>query len=74
VRLAPYHWAGIVLGAAILIVSFTLDYRNVLSGGMPRPFHWGVFGLGLAKGTGSYLWAAVNSRTRAHKAALRVAV
>jgi hypothetical protein len=74
VRLAPYHWAGIVLGAAILIVSFTLDYRNVLSGGMPRPFHWGVFGLGLATGTGSYLWAAVNSRTRAHKAALRVAV
>src|SRR5579859_7663371 len=44
-HLGARHWAGIMLGAAILIVSFTLDYRNLLAGGTPHPFAWGTFTL-----------------------------
>ena len=58
VRIAAPQWAGIFAGAVILIVSFTLDYRNVLGGGLPRPFAWGVFSLGLGIGTLSYGYAA----------------
>ncbi len=74
VRIAALHWAGIVLGAAVLIVSFTLDYRNIVSGGMPRPFHWGVFTLGLAIGSGSYAHAAARTRVRASETPTHVAV
>jgi len=65
VRVGALQWGGIVLGALILIVSFTLDYRNTLAGGMPHPFAWGVFSLGLATGIGSYVSAAVRRRDSA---------
>lgn len=53
-RVARLHTAGVLLGALVIIVSFTLDYRNILSGGSPHAFHWGVFALGMAIGTASY--------------------
>jgi hypothetical protein len=65
VRIAPRHWTGILAGAAILIASFTLDYRNLLAGGFPHSFGWGMFGLGLATGLVSYGFAARSSRTAA---------
>lgn len=74
VHLPPLQWGGIVLGAVILIVSFTLDYRNVLAGAMPRPFHWGVFSVGLAIGAGSYAHAAMKKRAPRQEAVLRAAV
>jgi hypothetical protein len=49
-RLGAWQWAGITLGAAVIILSFTLDYRNILRGGMPNPFRWDVFALGEAVG------------------------
>ena len=49
---------GVVLGALVIVVSFTLDYGNILAGGMPQPFHWSVFGLGLGIGALSYGLAA----------------
>ena len=54
VRIAPWHWAAILSGAAILIVSFTMDYRNLMAGGIPQPFHWGVFTVGLGLGLAGY--------------------
>lgn len=56
-RIGVWNILGVVLGALVIILSFTLDYRNITSGGMPHPFHWGVFGLGLAIGAVSYLSA-----------------
>jgi hypothetical protein len=53
VSLAAWHWAGILLGAAVIVLSFTLD-----AGGMPRPFHWAVFGAGEILGVSSYASAA----------------
>ncbi len=69
VHIAPRQWTGILLGGVILIVSFTLDWRNLLAGGMPHPFAWGTFGLGLATGLLSYARAATRTTRRAPAAA-----
>jgi hypothetical protein len=58
-----WNAAGILLGALMIILSFTLDYRNIMAGGMPRPFHWEVFGLGMAIGGASY-WRAARQKGR----------
>jgi hypothetical protein len=50
---------GILLGAIVIIGSMAMDYRNILAGGMPRPFHWGVFVCGYGLACGSYIAAAV---------------
>src|SRR5262249_1203686 len=62
VQLGMSHWFGLVVGAFVIIVSFTLDYRNIMEGGMPRPFNWTVFGLGLTIGILSYSKAALADR------------
>jgi hypothetical protein len=62
VVLRAVNWAGITLGAIVIIVSFTLDYPNILRGGMPQPFHWGVFALGETLGVLSYFLAATPKR------------
>ena len=67
------HWLGIVAGAVILIISFTLDYRNLLAGGMPHRFAWGTFTLGLAVGVLSYAHAAATARQRLETAVASVA-
>jgi len=38
-----------------------MDYRNVMAGSMPRPFHWGVFLLGLGLGLAGYAVACVRT-------------
>lgn len=72
VRIPALQWAGILLGALILIVSFTLDHRNILAGGMPQRFAWGLFGVGLGLGIGSYIGAARRSPIAQTKAAAQV--
>jgi len=49
-RIGLRNAIGVLLGALVIVLSFTLDYRNIMAGGMPHPFHWGVFGLGLGIG------------------------
>jgi hypothetical protein len=56
-RAGRWNAAGVLLGALIIILSFTLDYRHIIAGEMPNPFHWGVFGLGLGIGAASYITA-----------------
>ena len=58
------HWAGIAFGAAVIILSFTLDYRNLMAGGVPRPFPWPVFAIGEGIGLASYALFVVQSRQR----------
>jgi hypothetical protein len=41
---------GVLLGALVIVLSFTLDHLNIMAGGMPHPFHWTVFALGLGIG------------------------
>jgi hypothetical protein len=54
-HLGAWNVAGIIAGALVIILSFTLDYPNISAGGSPNPFHWGVFGSGLAIAAGSAL-------------------
>ena len=64
VHLNAVHWLGIVVGGALIIVSFTLDCRGILSGGMPPPFHWGVFTAGLSLGFASYATSKLSRKRR----------
>jgi hypothetical protein len=61
VRIGPLNWGGLIAGAVVIVVSFAMDYRNIMAGGMPQPFNWGVFSLGLGLGIGSYVGAAVKT-------------
>jgi hypothetical protein len=54
VRIGGVRGLGIASGAALILASFLMEYRRVMAGGMPHPFHWGVFGAGLALGILSY--------------------
>jgi len=40
------HWLGACAGALFILAAFTWDYRNVMAGGMPKPFNWPLFALG----------------------------
>jgi hypothetical protein len=53
-RIGVWNALGVVLGALVIVLSFTLDYPNIMAAGMPHPFHWGAFGLGLGIGAVSY--------------------
>jgi hypothetical protein len=57
VGISAAHWMGIMIGAAVIVVSFAMDYRNLRAGGLPNPFNWAVFSSGLLIGVGSYGWA-----------------
>lgn len=49
-RFAPWLWALALLGGAIVLLSFMLDYRLALAGREPPSFHWVIFtaGVGVA--------------------------
>ena len=53
-----WNWAGIVAGAGVIIVSFTLNYSNLAAGGIPQQFNCVVFSAGLILGTAAYATAA----------------
>jgi hypothetical protein len=42
-----WHWAAVLAGAAIIVVSFTRDYGQTMAGKMPERFCWLLFGAGL---------------------------
>jgi hypothetical protein len=54
VRLGAASWAGIIAGGTVVVISFAMDYRNVMAGGMPNRFHWGIFGVGLLTAIAGY--------------------
>jgi hypothetical protein len=62
VGISAAQWAGIMVGAVVIVISFAMDYRNLMAGGMPHPFSWSVFSGGLVIGVGSYAWAARAAR------------
>jgi hypothetical protein len=59
-RLPPWVLGLALVGAALVLLSFTLDYRLALAGQDPTHFRWWLFGAGVATGGGA-LVAAVRS-------------
>jgi hypothetical protein len=51
------HWLGLVLGALTVLVSFMLDFRNILAGSLPHDFPWALFTTGEVLGLGAFLHA-----------------
>lgn len=49
-QFARWHWALAAMGGALVLLSFTLDYRVVIEGRMPPPFRWGLFATGMSLG------------------------
>jgi hypothetical protein len=57
IPLRAWHWALIVLGGSIVIVSFCWDARSVALGAPPSPFPWGVFAAGEVIGLATFAHA-----------------
>ena len=57
------HWIAILAGGLIVVVACCLDFPNTTRGGMPNPFHWGVFTTGELLGLAGFAAAAVSSRS-----------
>jgi hypothetical protein len=48
VRHAAKHWLAIVAGGALIVASFSSDWRSIVAGNEPRAFRWDLFVLGLS--------------------------
>jgi hypothetical protein len=59
VSLKLAHWSLFLLGCGIILYTFMADYRNTVSGGVPHPFLWTAFALGLLGAAGSVMLAAL---------------
>jgi hypothetical protein len=51
------HWVGLVLGGALVVLSFTWDFQNLLAGNLPHPFAWWLFLAGEVLSLGTFLKA-----------------
>jgi len=56
------EWIGLVLGGALVVLSFTWDFREVLAGSLPRPFAWWLFLAGEVVSVGTFLQAISRRR------------
>jgi hypothetical protein len=61
-RMSWADWALVAAGGAVVVVAFCWDYRNIVAGGLPRPFHWSLFAAGEAIGLAGFLRAVVRDR------------
>ena len=57
VHIRPIHWAAMILGGALVILSFTWDFRYVVAGNLPHPFAWWLFLSGELLSVGTFLRA-----------------
>jgi hypothetical protein len=63
------HWAGILAGGVVIVISFAMDYVKIMAGGTPQNFNWAIFLAGLGLSCLSYGSAALAPSRRASKAA-----
>lgn len=49
-------WGLLTLGGLTVIVSFCWDYSSIVQGNIPPPFNWPLFSLGLAVGSGTFVF------------------
>ncbi len=61
IHLEAQDWIAIILGGLIIVLACCLDAPNTMRGGMPNPFHWGVFLIGEVIGLAGFGAAAIKS-------------
>jgi len=44
---APWHWAAALGGGLLIVLSYTLDARRLMDGGLPGPYPWPLFAAGM---------------------------
>jgi hypothetical protein len=54
--------AALTAGAMTVIGSFCSDYENIINGGLPAPFNWTLFFIGMAIGVGTFVSIVVRLR------------
>jgi len=57
------HWAVLVSGGVLVMVSFCWDYPNVMDGGLPNPFNWPLFSAGLVLSAAAFLTVLARHRS-----------
>lgn len=57
-----YHWAGVVLGGLIIIVSFCQDYSRTMAGELPERFNWVLFAAGEIVGLAAFVHVLLRDR------------
>jgi hypothetical protein len=56
------HYAGLLAGAAVIVIAFVWDFRNTTAGGFPNAFNWPLFLVGEAISLSAFLAAAIPFR------------
>jgi hypothetical protein len=69
--LAARAWPPAIAGGLLVLLSFMIDSRVVLRGGMPPPFRWWLFGTGVGLGLAALLFGARRAARAAPPAAFR---
>jgi hypothetical protein len=59
IRIGRLQWIGLISGGALVILSFTWDFRNVIAGNLPHPFAWWLFLVGEFVSLGTFLKASL---------------
>ena len=49
-------WVVLTAGGVLVIVSFCWDWRNIMAGGLPNPFQWPLFFVGLSVSSAWFVW------------------
>lgn len=57
VAFAYGHWAALVAGGLVIVISFCWDWRHIVAGGYPRTFNWPVYSAGLLIGIAAFTHA-----------------
>jgi hypothetical protein len=57
VALTCPHWAVIIAGGLVIVLSFCWDWRNITAGGYPQSFNWPLYFGGLMLGAAGFLHA-----------------
>jgi len=57
IRPVALDWVAIVAGGFLIVSAFCWDCRNLLQGGEPNPFNWGLFALGESLGLAGFVRA-----------------
>jgi hypothetical protein len=54
-EVARWHWAAGIGGGLLVVLSYTLDAGRLIDGGLPGPYPWPIFAIGMLLAIGAAL-------------------